>query len=78
MTEDLFILFPNPGNGEFIVKSDKIIDNIAVFNIRGEQLGVMPINALSKQIDISHLDAGVYFVKASTGNQSSVKRIVIF
>lgn len=75
--ENLFILYPNPANGIFVVKSDKIIDNITVFNIQGEQLGVMPINALSKQIDISHLDAGVYFIKASTGNQSSVKRIVI-
>lgn len=75
--ENLFVIYPNPGNGRFTIKSEQVIDNITIFNIRGEQLGIMPLNTKSEHINISHLDAGIYFIKATIGKQALVKRVML-
>lgn len=54
-------LFPNPTSQSLNIKSDKPIANISIYNTVGKQIKTVTIN---KQIDVSELKTGVYFLKA--------------
>jgi hypothetical protein len=90
--ESVINLYPNPTTGELQVTSYELqVTNIEVFDIYGrkqkaesrKQKGNSPpfMEAWQPQadgvvIDISELQAGIYFVKISTGAGAVVKKVV--
>jgi len=74
-------LFPNPAITTLNVRTDVDGDyQLNVYNILGEVVYSMEEkfqnNSISKNIDISTLGSGVYIVKVSTQNITSVKRFI--
>jgi sporulation-control protein spo0M len=67
---------PNPNDGTFTlqIKSHKVIDNvrISIFNSLGVECYAQRVycnsNTLFRQLDVSGLPSGVYYVKASSGS----------
>jgi len=59
-------IYPNPTNGELRIESGELkIENIVIYDIFGKTQKIESWKTKST-IDISHLPAGIYFVKIST------------
>ena len=75
-------IYPNPTSGEVIIESGKLkIKSMEIFDVYGRNIGintlVRPENSRSENvINISHLSAGVYFVKLYTELGEVMKKIV--
>ena len=75
----LFSVSPNPSNGIFTVTANNA-DNytLEVINVLGEVVSTKSIvGAINETINVSDLNAGVYFVKVATANAQNVQRVVI-
>ncbi len=75
------ILFPNPANINLNIKTDVNGDyQIEIYTILGKTVYSMDekfeSNVISKRIDISSLESGVYLVKVTSQNVTSVKRFI--
>ncbi|MCE3228937.1 MAG: hypothetical protein K0S32_3488 [Bacteroidetes bacterium] len=76
-TEDNWVIFPNPNKGIFTIKSENLLEQIEIFNVNGSLVYSERLsNTTSKEINISSLSAGIYFVKIASGEQSYIKKIV--
>jgi hypothetical protein len=77
-------VFPNPSAGKFTVRVDRtILQNnpknvlFEVNNVIGEKVHSGIINSESYQMDISYLPKGTYFLTLKSGEETTVKRIMI-
>lgn len=79
-------VYPNPSNGQFNLTLDNFTGNdisIEVYN----ELGAVVYNEavtdmgtdgyMERQLDLSDLSEGMYFIKVISDNQSATKRIII-
>ncbi len=73
-------LFPNPVVDFLTIEADGIdLRNIVVLNLLGQELKTINLedNLISKRIDLSNLNNGVYFIKISSQNgNSTIKKII--
>lgn len=70
-TTDEVILFPNPA-GDFIsIRSDRIVEEVVIFNMTGQP--VLIIDHFNGRINVSALRSGIYIAKINlTGNDSRI------
>lgn len=75
---ELFQIFPNPAHNEITIKGEGIT-KIEMYDIAGKQLSSPLLITTSSlhNINVSHLNSGVYFVKIFAGNNQTVKRLAI-
>ncbi|MBP6611575.1 MAG: T9SS type A sorting domain-containing protein, partial [Paludibacter sp.] len=66
---NLFKLFPNPSTGVFNIKSDVEITSIKLLDEAGRLFKEEITNAKSKQIDVSYIKPGIYFIITNIGGQ---------
>jgi uncharacterized delta-60 repeat protein len=65
-------VFPNPFTDYLNIESDMgAIDTITIYDTKGSLCGTYSIN----QIDLSHLNAGMYFVKITQNDKSFVAKV---
>ena len=69
--------YPNPVKDKLYIETDVEIEDVVVYDVFGRQQD----NKTTRQqgdatIDVSKLDAGVYFVKIKTAEGENVKRII--
>ena len=71
-------VYPNPTTGEIQVKiHESMINEIKIYDIFGRNLLSHPVYDTTVDIiNISHLSAGVYFVKISTNVGEVIKKVV--
>lgn len=60
-----FRYYPNPVNGSLSLRAQNTIDAVSVYNMLGQEVINMTPNAMSKDIDMSALNSGNYFVRVS-------------
>lgn len=74
-----FTVFPNPSKGKFSLTSEKGISKIEIINMLGEKVySLFNIqDQTSKEIELSNLPDGVYFLKINDEKSSLSKKIVI-
>ena len=73
-----FSIYPNPSNGDFIIKFNKITDaNIIIYDITGKV--VLTKNRINKNINISlkNINKGMYFVKINNKNNTAIEKVII-
>ncbi|MEJ6792947.1 MAG: family 16 glycosylhydrolase [Lacinutrix sp.] len=70
-----FKVSPNPASDYITISSEEKIDCIALFDALGNE--VFKLYENSKQIDVSFLDSGMYFLKINSGKRIVTKKIII-
>lgn len=76
--EHQVLIFPNPANDNFTIKSNETIKEIAIFNLLGQKVKSIKMeNSKSIAVDISSFDKGVYMVNISTGKKTITRKIII-
>lgn len=69
---------PNPGNGLFKVSlPDNGVYEVQIYDITGQQVYYTQLSAEINQLDISHLNTGVYILNANNGTTQLKERVVI-
>ncbi|WP_346857839.1 T9SS type A sorting domain-containing protein [uncultured Draconibacterium sp.] len=75
--DERFEIYPNPGTGIFKVLSTKAIVQVEVYDLTGKKLKTINGPAGIESISISHLQTGIYLVKAvSADNQYFNQKLV--
>ncbi len=76
-------IFPNPSTGKFRLEISTVLEEQAVlkvYNLTGQIIFNDSIEAgknYTGEIDLSHLTAGVYYLKLSTQDNAVVKKLVV-
>lgn len=71
-----FVIYPNPTSGMLHVQGDIQIDRLVVYNLIGKEVLELAPMAKKTQIDLSSLNASVYFVSITSEGKRAVQRIV--
>ncbi|MGK0386733.1 MAG: beta-glucanase (GH16 family) [Patiriisocius sp.] len=72
---DTFVVYPNPASDFIAIKANETIDKVALYSTLG-QLVLTKYTAL-QQIDISHLNAGLYVLKIYADTAVITKKVII-
>jgi hypothetical protein len=72
-----FVVYPNPNNGQFMVKHNKNISAIRVYNVMGQV--VFQNNAVNAtQFAFNNeLNRGLYFVEMLSNGKKITQRVVV-
>lgn len=64
-------IFPNPNNGKFqiLTNTDGEAKQIVIYNIIGEQVYNEKFTELNTNVDISHLEKGLYMIQIYNSDQ---------
>ena len=65
---------PNPSKGTINIRIEKNIDKIIIINILGKEV-FESIDGL-KQIDISNLKQGIYFIRIQSQGKTFIQKII--
>jgi len=71
-----FTYFPNPVNNVLSLRGAKEINNIAIYNMLGQEVLRTAPNAVNTDVDMSNLQAGAYFVKVTIGNATKTVKVI--
>lgn len=69
-----FNVYPNPVENQLLIETEKEITNITIFTVNGVMMYEGRYN--EEGIDISGLNAGVYFVKIAIDNHEIIEKII--
>ena len=76
--QTIFDLYPNPSNGIFTVKLDKIGKyELIVNNVLGQTVYTRSINSKRTPVDLSNFDKGVYTIELSDKNSTYTEKIIV-
>lgn len=80
-----FSVYPNPSNGTFNLSFMPVADDkveVALYDLRGRAITEFTFNDVStsglfkKQLNVSHISKGMYFLVVKNGNKEATKKIV--
>ena len=69
-------LFPNPANDMININSDQEIESIKLVSLYGQLIKTIDIKDYSEEIDISNLQAGVYYVLIQVNGEIITQKFV--
>ena len=76
-----FSIYPNPSNGVFKIRSsneeEQTGNKVALFNLDGKQISYQSNVNFQNEINLSHLNRGVYILHIKTTSQNTTLRIII-
>lgn len=80
-TENNITMYPNPAKNQVTISLDntnEVIANVNVIDMLGKQvIRLNKVNEVTKSIDLSALNSGIYFIEIETQNKLVVKRKLI-
>lgn len=71
-----FVYYPNPTSNTITLKSESTINNVAVYNLLGQQVLNQKLDALSSDINVGHLSTGTYVMKVTIGSETGSYKII--
>ncbi|EMQ94212.1 hypothetical protein D778_00927 [Xanthomarina gelatinilytica] len=71
-----FTYFPNPVNNTLSLRGVKDIQNVAVYNMLGQEVLRTAPNSVNSDVDMSGLQSGTYFVKVMIENTTKTIKVV--
>jgi hypothetical protein len=71
-----FTYFPNPVENTLTLNAQKTIEQVAMYNMLGQEVLRATPNALASDIDMSKLQTGTYFVKVTIANVTETIRVI--
>ncbi len=70
-------VYPNPTNELLQISfTQEKIENIRIFSATGVLVSTININKHKTEVDVTHLEAGIYFIQFSNGQQNISKRFI--
>ncbi|WP_330444512.1 fibronectin type III domain-containing protein [Flavobacterium sp. C4GT6] len=72
-----FVLYPNPTTGIVRISAQDIIENVVVYNLAGQRLTEVKVNAAASQINLSQLPVGVYVMQVTALGKTGTYKIAI-
>jgi len=78
-SQQMVNVYPNPGNGIFNISLEKPMDRIEIYSMTGSLMLDQPITGQQFNLNLSHLEKGMYFLKCSdarTGSYQSTKILI--
>ncbi|MFT4575112.1 MAG: hypothetical protein ACI9SI_000010 [Polaribacter sp.] len=73
-----FTSYPNPAENSLFINAQKIIDEVSIYTILGQEVKRLEVNNNSSKINISNLQSGIYILKYiindSVGSMKFIKR----
>jgi len=69
-------IYPNPAEDYIQIKSELIISDLSIVDLLGNEI-FKTTNIINTEIDISVLNAGIYFVKLRVNDKLLTKKIII-
>jgi len=78
--KEAFSIYPNPSHGKLFIeaKGGETIEQILVRNVNGQTvLTHQPSASLIQTLDLSSIEAGLYFVELRTGEKIYLEQVVI-
>lgn len=70
-------LYPNPTNGRVNIETGANMTSMELYTIQGSKVRQYNANGTTASIDLSGLASGVYMLRITTDNGSTVKRITL-
>ncbi|MBR5215514.1 MAG: T9SS type A sorting domain-containing protein [Bacteroidales bacterium] len=75
--ESSFLLFPNPANDRLFIVTEVEIEEVIVYDIYGRhQVTETPSHQDMTSVNVSNLNAGIYFIKINTNQGEVIKRFI--
>ncbi len=76
---DAFVMYPNPANEyvNFTFPNSIEVSTVEIFDTTGKLVQNSDVDATNFGVSTKSLQAGIYFVKVSSENESSTKKLVI-
>ncbi len=71
-----FTFYPNPVTDVLNIGHSRELTHVEIYNMIGQKLVSRALNATSAQLDMSHLPAGTFLVKAFAGADSQTFKVV--
>ncbi|WP_262733715.1 T9SS type A sorting domain-containing protein [Gaetbulibacter sp. NE] len=71
-----FTYFPNPVNDKLTLNAQSNIQNVAVYNMLGQEVINASPNTLDAEVDMVNLNSGAYFVKVTIDNATKTIRVI--
>jgi hypothetical protein len=72
------VLYPNPSNGSFTIKSKTGVDNIDIYSQTGAFIKTVKVNESgSAEINVDGLSSGVYLIELKNKEDKSWKKVII-
>jgi hypothetical protein len=72
-----FMVYPNPTEEKLMINSEHAMQNISIYNLVGQQIKTIQINAKSREINIGNLSEGTYILNLKLLNGASVSRMIV-
>ena len=70
------VLYPNPTNEELRIENGELrIENVEIFDVYGRKIFNFQLSTFNS-IDVSHLHAGIYFVRITTEKGMVMRKVV--
>ncbi len=74
----IFTLYPNPANESITIDNEGIpIKEVCFYNLVGQKVKQMPINATQANINIQEMPPGMYIIKINTAQGMLIKKTQI-
>jgi len=73
---DAFTFYPNPVSNMLNIKAQNNINNVAVYNMLGQEVLRTAPNAVVSEVDMSSLQTGAYFVKVTIENATKTIKVI--
>lgn len=67
-------LFPNPVKDNISINTKAVIDAISIYDLNGRQIN--SFEKIANKIDVSAIEKGVYFLKATTNNEFQTLKFI--
>ena len=74
--DNSFTAYPNPVKDVLNLSSAQNISDVAVYNLLGQQVLLLNLNANKGQVNMSSLASGTYLVKVNTENGVNTIKVI--
>ncbi len=74
---DQFKIYPNPATNLLKIRSAETMNDIMVFNSKGQVVIQKEMNEKNANLDLNNLKSGIYFVRIITDENSVMEKIII-
>ena len=69
-------MYPNPASTNFTIEAKQEMENVAVYNLLGQEVISTIVKSKTATVDVSNLEVGVYLVKTTINGNVSSSRFI--